>query len=544
MPTARALLAQQSRYARIRAFCNSTLKTVFQPGTPHSVAELDDEKATQGEHFGRYREAVRVLDSALEALRAETTHSSQDVDAVKSACAGLIAQAQSYLDRSSRTLNLSGVSQLGRQKVRMVREGLAAAQRLSLAMQVLDIGEPTPEKSWNRATAAQVAGLRAAIAFATSGMKAKDFRPPDGAPAHWVDSKADGSGRVYHEFIFKPLQGDRSGRGPIKEVLASAMAGHFERITGIHLGVPDTQLVTLDPQAITLRNPSADGQPCLGSLQEFVVSTGTLKAQGQQAFEQVPARACQRLGICDVMFANLERHQENLLFPVAPHGAEFSLALIDHGEAFGGMKIFQSNSVRNGALFYDRESARMYVDNPLLQMPAAYLPFDDDMRAALAAFDPVALVQHMHEELQAMDTDHPDLDASGRVDAQRVHIAKRCLQFLRLASAELSPAAVRIALGRWGAPLLDCKDTEFDAIAALAIADIQPKAEAYKTLLTGDPAWQNKVFASLFQAGLWRPGQGLDHWIMEDPVRALATFHERELAAAGGTASRTRVTAG
>jgi len=70
---------------------------------------------------------------------------------------------------------------------------------------------------------------------------------------------------------------------------------------------------------------------------------------------------------------------------------------------------------------------------------------------------------------------------------------------------------------------------EFDAIVKAAIADIQPKTEAYKALLAAHPSWQNKAFSILFQLGQWRPGQGLDTWIMEDPKRAVALLPQRDL---------------
>lgn len=529
-PTARALQAQQSRYARIKAFCDATLQSDFLPDAPHSVAQLDQTKDSQGEHFGRYREALRVLESVLASLRATTPHSKDDAEAVKGACGLLLKQAKNYLDQTSNALGLASLSQLGRRQLGIVREGIAAAHRQSLAMDVLSIDNPLLKtRGWNSVTAARVAELRVAIGFVTTGQKAKDFRP-EAAPVYWIDSKAAGSGRLRHEFIFKPMDGDLTGRGPVKEVLASGMAGRFEARSGIHLGVPDTQMVKIEARALELRRGEADGRPRTGSLQEYVMSRGTLKDQGDDAFQRIPARACQRMAIFDVAFANLQRHPDNLLLPVMPQDAEFILALIDNAEAFAGINGFQTDAIRNCGLVYDKVEHQISVRNALLRMPAAYLPFDDDMLKGLAAIDPAAMMQDMQEELQGMDARHLGLDARGRVDRERMLISKRCLQFLQRAAGELSPAAVRIAIGRWGFALMQAHTTEeFDAIVKAAIADIQPKTEAYKALLAAHPSWQNKAFSILFQLGQWRPGQGLDTWIMEDPKRAVALLPQRDL---------------
>lgn len=521
---------QESHYAAIRSFCDETLRTHLGPGAEDSWFKIRG-KALQGEHFHRYLQALRTVEWLMGALLETVPVSARAAEMIKGACATLVTQAQGYLNQHG-----GGFSSDAEQKFRIVSDGLNAARKISLAMDILMIGKPTARHSWDGAIQARVAGMRAAISFMTGYKKAHDFRS-DGdrrvSQAYWIESAAPDGVGLCKDFIFKPMRGDRPhlrgdlrGAGPVKEALVYGMAVRFEQQTGIGLGVPETHITSIAAHALDLKGADADGKPRIGSLQAYVPSNGTLHKQPEKTFKRISPDACQRIAIRNCMTLDLDPNAENLLLTETRSDGTIGLVPIDSNDTLPSREDFRILQRRSSGVLYDYESRKVILHNPLLKMPAAYSRFDSDKVAGLKTLDPEGIVQGLLHDLETMDAEHSGLDAQTRIDADRLLMCKRSMQFLRIAAAELSPAAIQIAIGRWGEALFGASDDHLHEVVSAVIADIKPKMDAYKTFLSADPQWQGKAFGILFQHGLWKPGQRLDGWVMDDPSRALDLLRE------------------
>jgi hypothetical protein len=531
---AKQLGVQQGQYEEMKGVCDEVVRTYFNPNAASSSGRVRKEKLNPGKHFKAYLTALETVETTRGKLPKKGPIPPSDVTAAKQDCDALMAAAQDYLTHFEQDLSdREKRDKTNQRKFQIVTEGLKAARQFSLAMEVQEIGAPTAQQPWDRETEARAGGLRAAVNFETGYKKGSDLSDTGGggaSSAFWVESKPPGAKKATKNFIFKPMQGertpakdDRPGAGAAKEALASANAKLFERQTGIDLGVPETQVTSIGSYALDLKGDEANGQPRVGSLQEFAPSDGPLGTAGVGARRKISAKQCQKIAISDIMGLNFDRHSGNLLLDGSKDPNAPDLVPIDHGCTLPTRKDFAAMANRIGGISISRDGV-VKAQNAVLGIPAAFEKFDDDTIAKLDLLDPDAMVQGMRDQLLALDTVNPGLDSQNKVPDESLAMSKRSMIVMKAASRDLSPAEIQIAIGQHGEELFDADDAHFDGIAARIIADMKAKSAGYTEIFTSSSGRLDEIVKTL-QTNGWAPDHGdLAAWIMADPVGALKLY--------------------
>jgi hypothetical protein len=530
---ARQLETQQAQYDEMKAICDEVVRTYFGSNDGSSSKRVREENLNPGEHFTTYLTALETVEQRRAALPKGAPIPPDTALSVKDDCDALIVAAQAYLTHFEQDLSDGDKrSETNQRKFQIVSEGLKRARHFALAMEQQLIGPPTKEQPWDRETELRAGGLRAAISFESGYKKGSDLKEGGQgglSQAFWVESAPPGERAPTKNFLFKPMQGEVSvvdddgpGAGSAKEALAFANAKLFAQQTGIDLGIPETHVTTIGSYALDLKG-NDDGQPRIGSLQEFAPSDGALGSAPPGVRRQIAPEQCRKIAMHDIMALNFDRHSGNLLLKPPEGGRPPDLIPIDHGCTLPSRKDFDTVAPRIGG-FSRTEGGSVSVQNATLTLPGAYEPFDPDTLAKLDLLDPEAMVQGMRDQLQALDTVNPGLGSQDKVPEERLQMSKRAMMFMKAAARDLSPAEIQIALGQHGGELFDADDDHFDAIVGRIIADMQPKKAAYAELFTGGMVRIEEICKILEDNG-WTPSHGdLASWVMAHPQEALTLY--------------------
>lgn len=402
---------------------------------------------------------------------------------------------------------------------------LKAARHFLIGLDIQQIGAPGAE-GWDEAQRARVMQLRAQIAFETGNVRGSSLKEDGSAgvnEAYWVESKDPGAAKAAKNFLFKPLgeAGDAEERAEqveiaAREALASASARLIERMTGIALGVPQTSVVALGGHAFAT-DPGRRNQTFVGSLQQFEPTDGELFAQPATVLQRMPASECQRMAVLDIIHLNCDRHMGNFL--VRMDGGTPAMVPIDHGDTLPSQEDFRSKCENIGGMPSRDPKQRGQFKNALLAMPGSYQPFGPEMLERLHGLDPDALVQGMREQLDSLDRNVPNLGARDAVKEDRLLLAKRSAQLLKMAAATLSPAEIQLLIGR-NPQLLTGSSRDFDRDAPRLIAEAAGKGRGYAEFFTLS-AHERKEVLDRLEANGWPEPTKL---LMQDPVRALHLF--------------------
>lgn len=525
---AKQIAEQKAQYDGVKGVCDDVVRTYFSPTAAASVNGIAAENLEPDKYFSNYMAALHNVEQRKMKLPRTGPIPPELATATKRFCEDLIAAGQDCLTHLGKDKKDQKSAD---RKLQIVSEGIKAARHMAIAMELALVGDPT-QNPWDRETEQQAGGLQAAMSFETGykkGSSLKDTGSAGASDTFWVESIPPGQSRPTKNFIFKPIQGERSpaaddvpGSGAAREALASANGKLFEQQTGIALGVPDTYVTTVGAYALDLKDGEDDGQPRIGSLQAFAPSDGALGAAPPETLRQIPPKQCQKVAIQDIMSLNFDRHGGNLLLNT-PQGGTPELVPIDHGGTLPTRKDFTALKQRIGGLKLEMSNT-VKVQNAVLGMPGAYKNFDAETVAKLDLLDPTAMVQGMKDHLAALDKGNPGLKAQQKVAPESLHMSKRSMMFMKAAARELSPAEIQIALAQHGDALFDAKDADFDEVADRIIEEMKPKKAAYEEIFTTSGQRRDEIFKTLQKNG-WTPTNGdIAGWVMADPKAALTLY--------------------
>ncbi len=417
------------------------------------------------------------------------------------ACDTIAGTAERYLQYHDNDLDKTAQ---GKNKVKRdnAAEALRGARHMKLALQMKQIGPPP----WTDEAAMRVASIRAAFGFESGERPATPLGSDAGVSASfWVKGYDPGSSNEQNaatEFLFKPAAGEDAQPGFVKggsaprEAVTKAVADRVTAMTGIDLGVPETSVASINSSAIDIKAfndaklaenerlgytldegalPPTSG-PMVGSLQQFVPTRGTLQSQPAGTMARVPAAECHRAAILDILTLNCDRHQGNFMVADGPDqgaGSTPALVPIDHGLTL---------PTREG--LEQRGSTRMCSPkfNALLAMKGSYEPFSPDMVERLQMLDPAAIESGMKDSVAVVDRVHPDLGAGATIPDESARMVKRAAMFLKLASRQLSPAQIQLALSLKQAAIFDVDDNNFEQSAQSVIAAYAGRSAAMQEM--------------------------------------------------------------
>jgi hypothetical protein len=512
------LATQKAQYDQLSPVLDEVQRTYFNPKAAAGAAHLKKDGPKADKEFKAYITALEQLENLKDAAAEPPT--AGQLSALKIAALAVSDAAQKYLGHFDADLSDKAKQDKGNLGCQQIcTEALKAVRHYSMALELTEIGAPTDGKPWTSEQQIQAAQLRAQLSFETGYKKGGDLRASDtggASAAFWIESAPPGE-KATKNFIFKPILGeespardDRPGAGAAKEALASANAKLFEQMTGIDLGVPQTTVVTIGTYALNLeQDTQVTGPTAVGSMQEFAKSKGSVESNPTGTLRSVPAAACAKLAMNDIIGLNFDRHNGNFLVKDTGTGPT-DLIPIDHGCTLPTLKDFKALSSRIGGL----EDGRPH--NCLLTMPGAFEKFDAKTIDQLALLDPTKMAAGMKNQLASLDTVNPGLGATGKVADESIEMSRRAMILMKKASAILSPAEIQIAIGQYGEQLFD-PAADPNAVADQIIQAQAPKGAGYKEFFSLT-AERRKEIAKTLEKNGWAPA---DDFLMKDPANAL-----------------------
>lgn len=514
-----------------------------------AAKRIGEEKLSADNHFKDYLAALGSLEDAKRGVDPAVPVAPDLAKTIKANCEAVVIAAQTYLTHYDNDLNdFQKNSKDSKSKKRYCEESLVSARHYGMAMDLDAAGEPTQAQPWNRETETRVAGLQAAMHFESGYQKATGLNAEGAGGAsdsYWIKSAAvqegtDDAGKPTGvmvankrgEAIFKPADGeefpegssDQKGAGAAKEALASANAKLFGAMTGIDLGVPDTNVVSIAAYAIKGAIPNSP--PQIGSAQQHAGVSKQINDITDATRKQIKPAEAHKMALMDILSLSVDRHGGNIMVddsdPTNP-----KLIPIDHGGTLPSRNDFPKVKERMGGITCKQASGAKTI-NILLDIPASYENFDPEMQAGIELLDPAAMEQGMKDQRAALDVVHPDLGAAGKVGDDSFHMSKRAMMFLKRAAKTLSPAEIQIALAAYGEALFDATDANFDAVADQVIVDAAPKKPAYLEFLT-TPRDQQTIILGWLTTNGWTlfdetGNSNAEAFMMRDPVNALKLF--------------------
>lgn len=529
----RQLAGQREHFDNMKDVFDSVTTTYFNPNAGSSSKRLRKQGLNAGKHFKAYLDALEAMEQVRAQLPKTGPFEPDQAETARQAANGVLTAAQGYIehfDSDFSTREKKDKNNL--RKLQVVNEGLKSARHFLLALDFLALPPPTQDQPWDTETESKATGLRAAISFETGYKKAGGLGEDGGQmQSFWVEQRAPRSQKPTKDFLFKPSRGEITkydsitpGSGVLNEALAFGNAKQFEQQTGIGLGIPETHVVTIGAHALDLQGDDNDGQPRIGSLQEFEPSDGVLR-NFSSVFKQIAPEDCQKIMLHDIMALNFDRHGGNVLVQQgAGKGGGPRLIPIDHGCTLPPRAAFDAGAGQcMGGLDYMRtpEGAVVNVMNVMLRIPGAYEKLDDDTVARLQLLDPEAMVQGMRDRVQGIDEANPGFNGQEKLPEDSLLMSKRAMMFLKLAASELSPAEIQIAIGQHGAELFDASDDDFEQVARQVISKVQPNKAGYQEIFSVPNLERDTLFSTLQNSG-WAPASGtLSKWVMANPEQAL-----------------------
>ena len=472
------------------------------------------------------------------------------------ACDAVTAVAGAYLKHFAKLKPQQQDGEEPQAKKRAAEGALVGARRLKLALAFDKLG-PAP---WNKAQQTKAAELRAAFMFenmnvadlhngtAQPGLMAKPFTGGE-TPAFMVEGRPLNGRPSDPErlMVFKPVDGEKeldgfpSGGNAPREALTHALAETVGAMTGLRLGCPETNLVSVASRSVDVAtfNESvpheADEEDekkrfqldtnkdeFVGSIQQYARSAGSLADNLDKVdLNSISADDCHRTAIIDILSLNLDRHYGNLLVEKQANGAH-GIVPIDHGMAFPSM-----DSVRQ------RLPRRMNTPelNALLLLPGSYQPMSREMQERLEMLDPARLRVALGQSKAVLAERFPGLGVDDKVPNETLDIAARSARFLKLAASSLSPAVIQLAIAAEYETLFTVAEAQFEAEAQRIIGDYQGRSAVLSAIyIRRDPTLL--AMHERLQALRWLPSGGFAarkaefrQWLARNPQRALDLYN-------------------
>ncbi len=429
--------------------------------------------------------------------------------------ATLREKAQGYLDHYDAHPKGTQSQPQNLRKKMLCENTIAELRKYELRDQVQALGNPP----WDSPKSMQAASLKAEADFMSTGNAPAEVLGGDHVnPAFWINRAAE-DGKPAKSFIFKPktptyAPGVPSGGETAREAATGRMSDLLKGSTGIDFGLPETHIVALprDRFPADALDQVPPGDSLVGSLQEFAKTDGDLRSQSLAERCKVPAVACQKTAVLDLVTLNLDRHSGNLLITKGANGTP-SLTPIDHGRSFPD----PADASTNG-LIASQIGDRF---NATLALPGAHEPFSKEMLEAIDRIDPIALKAAMKAEVGDLGKAFPG--AGDTISEASIDLSRRSAMFLKLAAPQLSPAAVQVAFGQNAAELLDPKlgDDAFAKRAEEIIARASMEQGALAEYLCLSAGEQSMMEKTLKENG-WPVNDR--KWMLTNPSRTLALY--------------------
>lgn len=242
-------------------------------------------------------------------------------------------------------------------------------------------------------------------------------------------------GGVSSEFryYFKPSAGETKlagfpkGGGACREVLAKVINDEIALATGLDLGVADTSLVSIPAEVFSKSEGFA--AKVTGSFQHNIHRKGEPEQKKLTAFnaterQDLPKSEVQKIQLFDLLFANLDRHEDNLMVK-GKDPATAQLSPFDHGMILPSKIGLACRGDRIG-----RHALRGAKCNQE--------PLDGDLLAVLHKIDENKLADAAWQAFAAMSRMHADAAAEDMFTAENTELMKRSVRFLKRAASELT----------------------------------------------------------------------------------------------------------
>ena len=511
--------AQEKMRAEMKASCLAVDKTVLQPGVgPNCADRISQEKLKPGKEFKAFQVALTYFEKAAPDARAGLADQ-------------LRTTANAYITHWDKHSKREKNHPETKRKKEICDQALADLRKIDMAVDLRRLGDPP----WDSEKSMKAASLKATLDFESMpDAKAEVVGGVHAYPAFWVNSAKPPAGqnapppKAEKSFLFKPtavssaVPGFPAGGDTAREAMAGRMGDMLAGMTGQNFGVPETHVVSvgqgklpagaLDPQTVAgAGDPTA---PLTGSLQQFAKSSGGAREQPMAEVRKVPAKACQKIMILDMLTLNMDRHGDNVMVQAQPNG-EQDLVPIDHGLTFPPHEARADLHKKVGSTF-----------NAMLTMPGSHEPFTQEMLKAIDDIDPDSMQAGMRRELTVIEKQHPG--TKGKVDREGIDAAARSAKFLKMGAAMKpppSPAAIQLALGQYGEELLDpaLNDSAFNARATEVLADMAGQQGAIKELFMLPPEQIGAMRSRLLDNG-WLDGFKIEGWCNKNAKLAMDLY--------------------
>ena len=575
---------QAALFDEMAPLLDSVKKSSFPQGQAEHIGKQD---LDAGKHFKDYIAKLAALEKkkgdGQKAVAQGGTLGPAFRAAMKAACMDLVQAGESHLLHYENDLSSSQKSDKSSMtKKRYCESGLLSARQYMIALDFDAISDPkTQAQGWSEEDQIRAASVRAKINYhqayegaaklgdggdvagasesrwlqgldfeqTADAVKGDDPLPsqPKADDAIWTGKNAEWQvTKNKRVAIFKPFAGevaplgfssDKPGAGAIKEALASANAKLFAAQTGIDLGVPETNVVSVQRYAMK-GGGAVDKDQTANADDEIIGSAQNNAGTGKQIGDlkaadlaRIKTTDVQKMAMLDIMQLNGDRHGGNIMVKLDAQTGDPTLVPIDHGGSLPARADFAKAKTRIGGIQYNSFGGAA-VTNELLGMPAAYEPFTPELLAQMDLLDPAAIEAGMKRQRDALDRVHPGLGAGGKVGDDSFHMSKRSMMFMKRAAKLMSPAEIQIALAQRGEELFDAADNQFDAVADQVIADFAPQAEAYKEVFTVAVDQLTAVVEWLETNGwtMYDPyidAQSGQAFLMKDPDTALKLYRAK-----------------
>jgi hypothetical protein len=336
---------------------------------------------------------------------------------------------------------------------------------------------------WPEDVAEQAAELQAqfffaeaAVAKGTPNYQAPALGTESGASGSWWIERAEtGPGaKDKRKYIFKPakLEGDvmtglPPGSGAPREVLAKKlddmMAG-----AGFQVGVCPTTLATIDSSQLGTSDPS--GGPMLGSMQKLAPADGQLgemlKAGDTEIVKIIDKRSFDDVAVFDMVFANLDRHSNNLLIEKDELSGQAKVLPIDHGSALGNPDALLANRSSLSPPFN-------IMADPMLPQTRELL--NQDTRDALDRLDPDAMVRQMKDARNGIVQRHSETD--GMIEDDAIEAMAGRIRFLKKAAGRMPVGELFEALAIGAKRIAECDPNDLDTLVNQLGAEAKERVE-------------------------------------------------------------------
>lgn len=374
------------------------------------------------------------------------------------------------------------------ESARMATEALKRAEMARMALRYETLGNPP----WNDDQVDAASELQAQLFFLESSISqgkpnyaAPGLKPGTGGASGswWIErsepSRQGAPGQTNNEYIFKPasreasvLSGLPPGSGAPREVLAKKLDDMMSG-AGFDIGVTPTTLASLDGAQLGI-NPKTD-QPLqgaqLGSMQKLAPSDGQLgdrMAKGDTKLAaSVDKGSFDNVAVFDMIFANLDRHSNNLLVREDKTTGKTSLVPIDHGSALAEPEALATN--RSSLL-----PPFNIMADPM--MPQSQEPLGPDALEALARLDPDEMVRTMKSTRDGIEQRHDG--TKGMVSDAALEAMAARVRFIKEVGGSV-PVATLFEMLAYGAErIAAAKPGDVKQLAQTLIAEAQQRKDS------------------------------------------------------------------